>query len=151
MYCSTCGVAVAQGLTYCNFCGAKVNGAKSDDASRSQGVRPELIVCAMIVVFIFGTIAITMLMGMMKSILKLETGQILPIAMLAFLMMLVIEGVCIRLLFRGKQSAADSDEAVQLRGHVTKELGAGMPEPVASVTEESTRRFEPSYRERDSK
>ncbi len=25
MYCSSCGVAVAQGLSYCNFCGAKLN------------------------------------------------------------------------------------------------------------------------------
>ena len=31
MYCPSCGVAVTQGLTYCNYCGAKLSHEDSDD------------------------------------------------------------------------------------------------------------------------
>ena len=55
MYCSSCGVAVAQSLSYCNYCGERLNGMKSDDVGKSPEVRPELLVSAMAGVFIIGT------------------------------------------------------------------------------------------------
>ena len=69
MYCSACGVNVAQGLSYCNYCGAKV-GEKSS-ASKTSEVRPEFLVSAMIGLFIVGLFVITILMGMMKQVLGL--------------------------------------------------------------------------------
>ena len=47
MYCSSCGVAVAQGLSFCNYCGAKLGGARGDSAMKSAEVKPELLVSAM--------------------------------------------------------------------------------------------------------
>jgi len=155
MYCSSCGVAVAQGLTYCNYCGEKLNGAKGLSVIKSSEVKPEMLVAAMVFVFVFGLAAITMLMGMMKAVLHLEAGQILAFALLSFLIMLLIEGVCLRLLFRRKRGTEEAGDTVPLKGQATKELDAaqarGLPEPVPSVTEHTTRAFEPVYNDRTSK
>ena len=57
MYCSSCGVAVTKGLSYCNHCGAKVN--RDDGVRDSPEVRPEMLVAAMVGTFVFGLVAIT--------------------------------------------------------------------------------------------
>jgi hypothetical protein len=155
MYCPSCGVAVPQGLSYCNYCGAKLSGASSDNVTKSTEVKPELLVSAMVVVFVFGLIATTMLIGVMKSVINLDVGQILAFALLCFLIMLSIEGVFVRLLLRRKRGGEEAGDAVLLKGQATKELDAAqgrmLPEPVASVTEHTTRAFDPIYNERTSK
>ena len=154
MYCSACGVAVAQGLTYCNYCGAKVSGT-GDNAGETRAVRPELLVSAMAGVFILGMVAITLLMGMMKSVLGLPVDRILAVTLLPFLVMLALEGVFLRLLFRRKRGANEVGETVLLKGQATKELDAAharsLPEPMASVTEHTTRAFAPIPTERTPK
>ena len=154
MYCSTCGVVVAQGLSYCNYCGATLSGAKGDDVIESPEVKPGLLVSAMAGVFILGLVAITILMGMMKAVLHLDAGVILAFAVLCFLIMLSLEGVFVRLLFRRKRGAEETG-TVQLKGHATKELEAAearvLSEPGSSVTEHTTRAFDPIYTERRSK
>ena len=155
MYCSSCGVAVAQGLSYCNYCGAKLGGVKDERVIKTSEVKPETLIAAMVFVFVFGLGAITVLMGVMKAVLRLEVGQILAFTLLSFLIMLLIEGVCLRLLFRRKSGAEEAVDNVQLKGQATKELDPAqtrvLPEPVPSVTEETTRAFEPLYNERTSK
>jgi hypothetical protein len=155
MYCSSCGVAVAQGLSYCNYCGAKLSGAKGHNSDKSPEVKPELLVSAMAGVFILGLFVITMLMGMMKAILHLEGGLILAFALLCFLIMLSLEGVFLRLLFRRRRGTEEAGDNVRFKGQATKELDAAharaMPEPVSSVTEHTTRAFDPIYTERTSK
>jgi hypothetical protein len=155
MYCSSCGVAVAQGLTYCNYCGAKVSGAKGDSVNESPAVKPEMLVAAMVFVFVLGLAAITMLMGMMKAVLGFNVGLIIAFTLLSFLIMLSIEGVIIRLLLRRKRGTEEAGDTVELKGQATNELDAAqarvLPEPVPSVTEHTTRAFEPVYNERTSK
>jgi hypothetical protein len=158
MYCSSCGVAVAPGLSYCNFCGAKLNVAKADNLSKSSEVKPELLIRAMVSLFVLGLFSITVLMGVMKAILRLDIGQILPFALVSFLLMILIEGIFIRLLFRRHRSAEETDATALSKAHATKELEAtqarALPEPLsepASVTEHTTRAFEPLYNERPSK
>jgi Na+(H+)/acetate symporter ActP len=155
MYCSSCGVAVAQGLSYCNYCGAKLNGMKGDNVSESAAVKPEFLVAAMVGVFVFGLVAITMLMGVMKAILHFDVVQILAFTLLSFLIMLSLEGLFIRLLLRRKRDTEEAGSKVLLKGPATKELDAAqarsLPEPVPSVTEGTTRAFEPVYNKRTSK
>jgi len=155
MYCPSCGVAVAQGLSYCNYCGAKLSGVRDDNIVKSPEVKPELLVSAMVAVFVLGLGAITLLMGVMKAVLRLNDGVILAFILLSFLIMLSIEGVLIRLLFSRKRSTDEAGNTVFLNGQTTKELDAAraraLPEPVASVTEHTTRAFEPAYNERTSK
>ena len=97
MYCSSCGIAVAPSLSYCNHCGAKLNASVA-----TRDVKPEILVQGMIVVFVFGLAAISVLLGVMKAVLNLDNGQILGFAGLSFLIMMVIEGVFIGMLLRRK-------------------------------------------------
>jgi hypothetical protein len=155
MYCSSCGVAVAQSLSYCNYCGEKLNGAKGDSVVTSPEVKPEMLVAAMVFVFVLGLGTITVLMGVMKAVLNFNEGLILALTLLSFLIMLSLEGVIVRLLFRRGRSTEEARNTGPLKGHATKELDAAharvLPQPVASVTEHTTRAFEPIYREPESK
>jgi hypothetical protein len=155
MYCSSCGVAVTPGLSYCNYCGEKLSGAKSDSIIKSPEVRPETLVAAMVFTFVFGLGVITVLMGVMKAVLHFELGQILAFTLLSFLIMLSLEGVIIRLLFRRKRDPEEAGGTVLLKGQATRELDAAqarvLPESMPSVTEHTTRAFDPIYSERASK
>ncbi len=155
MYCSSCGVAVAEGLSYCNYCGAKLSGANGAEVSEYREVKPGLLVSAMTVLFIFGLVAITMLLGMMKAVLDLPVERALGFALFPFLLLLLLEGVFIRLLLRGKRHANEGGDKVQVKGGATKELDSGqrqaIAEPISSVTDHTTRSFDPIYRERQSK
>ena len=142
MYCSSCGAAVAQGLSYCNHCGAKVTAEKG--AIKSSEVKPEALIWAMVAVLVFGFVAIVFLMMAMKMV-GLNVGQILAFTIVSFLIMLLVEGVFTWQLLRRKRGAEET-------GDTTKELYAAqarvLPEPVPSVTEHTTRAFEPIYNER---
>ena len=153
MYCSTCGVAVTESLNYCNYCGARIITSSSDKVATSRNVKPEMLVAAMVGTFVFGLIAITTLLGVMKSVLGLEAGQILGFAVLSFSIMLFLEGVFLVLLFRRNRGVEERVRKESLAGHTTKELGApqlqALREPLSSVTDETTRAFEPIYTNRD--
>jgi hypothetical protein len=154
MYCSSCGVSVAQGLSYCNYCGAKLTGEKGDNAIKSSEVKPESLVWSMVVVLVFGFVAIVFLMMAMKMV-GLNVGQILAFTILSFLMMLLVEGVFIWQLLRRKRGAEETGDTALAKQHATKELDVAqarvLPEPMPSVTEHTTRAFEPIYPERKSK
>ena len=153
MYCSTCGVVVTESLNYCNHCGARIITSSSDKVDDSRNVKPGLLVSAMVGTFVLGLIAITALLGVMKSVLNLEAGQILGFAVLSFSIMLFLEGVFLVLLFRRNRGVEDRAKKESLAGHTTKELGApqvqALREPLSSVTDETTRAFEPIYTNRN--
>lgn len=149
MYCSNCGVAVTKGLSYCNHCGAKLN--RDDGAGSSREVRPEMLVAAMVGMFVFGLAAITILMGVMKNVVGLPEAHILAFALTAFLLMIILEGVFVRLLLRRRHGEEQRQPALSTN-NATNELGAAqpgeLPEARESVTEHTTRAFEPIYRDR---
>jgi ABC-type nickel/cobalt efflux system permease component RcnA len=153
MYCSSCGVVVAQGLSYCNYCGAKVSGVKGNSLIKSPEVRPESLVWAMVAVLVFGFVAIVFLIMAMKMV-GLDVGPILAFTVLSFLIILLVEGVFTWQLLRRKRGEETGDTALSKK-QATKELDAaqsrGLPEPVPSVTEHTTRAFAPIYSERESK
>ena len=150
MYCSSCGVAVSQGVTYCNYCGQKL---PSDQTRTTREVKPETLVTMMVATFVMGTFVITLLLGMLRAVLRLDFGPMMGIAMLSFLMMFILEGVFIKLLFAGRRSSEPADDRVVLpkRHGTTRELDeARYPaiEPAVSVTEHTTRTFDPVLSER---
>jgi hypothetical protein len=155
MYCSSCGVAVAQGLSYCNYCGAKLRGATGDSVVKSSEVKPELLVSAMVGLFILGLAAIAVLIGVMKEVVGFDLSIILTVTVFSFVLMLVVEGLLIWLLLSGKRGVKEAGDAEPTKEQKTKELAEGqarvLPEPVPSVTEHTTRAFEPIYSERKSK
>ena len=154
MYCSACGSAVAQGLSYCNYCGAKLMGA-GDKEPELPKVRPELLVAAMFGLFVFGLLVIGILMGVRKNVLDLPVEGVLVFTLFPFLLLLLLEGVFLRLLFRRKRTSRETGETVRLKGHATKELDPAdahtLPEHMPSVTEHTTRAFAPIPNERTSK
>ena len=155
MYCSSCGGAVAQGRSYCNHCGAKLGGAKGDDVVKSSEVKPELLVSAMVGGFVLGLGAIAVLIGMLKAVAGFDLPILLAVTMLSFLLLLVVEGVIIGLLLKGRRRAKAAGDTGRLKEPASRELGEAqarvLPEPVPSVTEHTTRKFEPVYSERQSK
>ena len=108
----------------------------------------------MAVIFVFGLVAIALLMVVMKGVLG-NAGAVLAFTLLSFLIMLSVEGVIIRLLLRRKRGTEEAGDTMRLKGQATKELDAAkaraLPEPMPSVTEHTTRAFEPIYNERTSK
>ena len=155
MYCSSCGVAVAQGLSYCNYCGEKLSGADGDNVSKSSEVKPELLVSAMVGLFILGLVAIAVLIGVMKAVAGFDLPILVAFTLFSFVLMLAVEGVLVGLLLKGRRGAKEAGDAERLKGPTTKGLGEAqarlLPEPVPSVTEHTTRAFEPDYSERKSK
>jgi hypothetical protein len=154
MYCSTCGVSVAQGLSYCNYCGAKLIGT-DDNAPETPSVRPEFLVAAMVGLFIFGMIVITLLMGMMKQVLGLPVENVLEFTFLPFLVLLFLEGVFLRLLTRSKRRVKDKQHTLPSKEQVTNELDTAqaraLSESRSSVTDHTTRSFAHIPSERESK
>ena len=156
MYCSSCGVAVAQGLSYCKNCGAKLGEEKGESPIKSSELKAEsLIISAMVGLFILGLLAIAVLVGVLKAVAGFDLSLLLAVTIFSFLIMLVVEGVLIGLLLSGRRRARKMRDTERLKEHTTKELGEAqarvLPEPVPSVTEHTTRSFEPIYSERKSK
>jgi hypothetical protein len=125
-----------------------LGGAKEFDDSRE--VKPGLLVSAMVGLFILGLVAITMLMGVMKTVLDIPADGILVLAAFPFLMMIVIEAVLLRLLFRRKRENREDGGKGLSKGQATNELDAAqaraLPEGMPSVTEHTTRAFAPISR-----
>ena len=147
MYCSTCGVSVAEGLSYCKSCGAKLS--QDNPVGNSSLVKPDLLLRLMVVTFIFGLGIIAVLMGVMKVILGLPAEQVLGFMLFPFLLMLILEGVFMRLLLRGKSPVERRNPSLA-KQQATNELdtaqGLALPEGMPSVTEHTTRAFEPIYK-----
>ena len=137
MYCSKCGSAVSPNLSYCNHCGAKLSGAKSDGVAKSSEVKPETLVAAIAAVFIFGLGAIILLMMALKFVFGSENmGLVIAFTFLSFMIMLAVEGVFVGMSLSRKKGAK---EAAKELGEATAQR---LPEPVLSVTEHTTRTLE---------
>ena len=155
MYCSSCGSAVGRDLSYCNHCGAKLSGAKGDSVAKPAEPIPDSLVWAIVSVFVVGLGCMIGLMAVMEDY-RFNQGMTIGFTFLIFLLMLAVEGVFISLLLSRKRSVRERSETGRLNGRLkeqaTKELGAvpaqALPEPAASVTEHTTRAFEPIYSER---
>ena len=151
MYCSSCGAAVTRGLSYCNHCGAKLT---ADKSVKSAEVKPEALVWGMVAVLVFGFVATMFLMMAMKMV-GFDVAQILAFTVLSFLIMLVIEGVFIWKFLHRKRGSEETRDTVLSEQQATKELydgqPRGLPEHMPSVTEHTTRAFDPIYTERKSK
>jgi hypothetical protein len=132
-----------------------LNGEKGDDAGKLSGVKPELLVSAIVGLFILGLVAIAVLVGVLKAVAGFDLPILIAVTMLSFVLLMVVESVLIGLLLKGRRGAKSAGGSGRLKEQTTRELGEAqarvLPEPVPSVTEHTTRAFEPSYSERKSK
>ena len=145
MYCSSCGVAVAQGLSYCNYCGAKVNGAEGESPSL---VKPELLVSAMVGLFILGLVAIAVLVGVLKSVAGFDLPILIAVTFFSFILMLLLEGFLVGLLLKGRKRTKETGATDVWTKHTTRELEEvqtrALAEPTSSITDHTTRTLEPA-------
>ena len=151
MYCSSCGVAVAQNLTYCNHCGAKVNSGKAESMKTTELRAEWAIMSSMAALFVCGLVAIAILLGVMKQLLIFQEGPILAFAFLSFLILIALEAVYVSRLLRVRRDAESSADKTLSTEHTTRELEARshtLAEPVTSVTDHTTRTLDPVYSDR---
>ena len=144
MYCSTCGVALAKGLSFCNYCGAKL--PSTEAVLEFREVRPQLLVSAMAGVFVLGLPGITFLIFMLNAV-RLDSGQMMAFAWTTLLLLVALEAFFVVLLLRRKPLKDEPPRDHQFRGPQTNELEArragALSEPAPSVTEHTTRAFDP--------
>ena len=149
MYCSTCGVALAKGLSFCNYCGARL--PSTEAALEFREVRPQLIVSAMAGIFVLGLPGIVFLIFMLNAV-RLDSGQVMAFAWTSLLLLIAIEAFFVLLLLRRKPLKDEPPHDPQFRGPQTNELEGrhvvALGEPAPSVTEHTTRAFDPIPRER---
>lgn len=149
MYCSSCGVAVAKGLSFCNYCGARL--PTTEAALEFREVRPQLLVSAMAGVFVLGLPGITFLIFMLNAV-RLDSGVVMAFAWTSMLLLVALEAFFVVLLLRRKPLKDEPRQQHQFKGPQTNELearqGGILSEPVASVTEHTTRAFDPIPHER---
>ncbi len=167
MYCQACGAEVSEGMSYCNRCGARlVRPAEEDVAVVPQTpqavVRPTAggawamaAAVALITIIGFGLI-FSLVMVFVERGLSLEEGRLAVIMAMLF-SVLLIDWLLLRQFTRltsGKAQAADDatlkPEKKKLPEKTPPQLAAPR-EPVASVTENTTRTFDPVYRDRGTK
>ena len=153
MYCSSCGTSVDRGLSFCKHCGAKMSGAKREDSSNPKELFPDSLVWAIVSVFIAGLGVVIGLMSVMKKELNLNEWVVVLFGLMAFLLLFVIEGVLISQLLRRTRGAKVARDTSPIKENAPKELEARqaqqvLAEPPPSVTEHTTRSFEPTYSER---
>lgn len=153
MYCSSCGGAVTQGASFCKHCGAKLSGEKGESAMKAEESFPDSLIWAIVSVFVVGLGCIIGLMSVMKKELGFDNSIIIVISLLSFFLLFMIEGMFTWMLWRRMSGARRKRKSEEpLVGQTTRELNPAaaraLPEPVPSVTENTTRTFEPLYTER---
>ncbi len=146
MYCASCGRAVGADLTYCNHCGARLGSAKAEEINKTPEWSPDdSLIWAIVSVFIVGLGCLIGLMAVMKDY-AFTQGTILAFCSMIFLMLIAVEAVFISMLWR-RRAGKRGDDSEKLGGRATQQLGPArqqaLPEPLPSITEHTTRTFEP--------
>ena len=153
MYCSSCGAEASAGLSYCKRCGARLNGIGDMDDSEYVRKRYEALVVAAIAMTFLGGIGLTIALMVFMKQLGFNDGLVLGFGLLTLTLMVATEAVFVWLLMRQKSRSAKSTDAERQANLTTSDFGPAdiraLPEPVASITDHTTRLIEPVYNERE--
>lgn len=149
MYCSTCANQITPGLSFCNRCGTNL---KDRNASQA-GVGP--VAAFLTAITLIGICGLGIMLGgsmALRNEARLNESVVVLYMFLTFLVVLVTEIMLVRQLSR----ITNPREPKQLAGYqptqmMPNEIRAadqrGLPEPVASVTENTTRTLEYAHKE----
>jgi hypothetical protein len=152
MYCPTCGVRLAQALSYCNHCGTNLSTLKFNGKARKAETTTDTLVWVIV-----GT-TITLL-GMALGALVLMTDKAIDerlgsaFVILSFVSLVLVEGVLLWRLLHLNRVNPKPWPLAQPKDLSTDELEPGSARAlhapavsVPNVTEQTTRAFEPSYK-----
>jgi hypothetical protein len=152
MYCSTCGGAIAPGLSYGSHCGALLNEAQINNEHKPAELFPDSLVWAIVSVFVVGLGGTIGLMAVMKDARAFDPGQIIGLSFMSFVTMLAVEAVLIYLLLSRRGGTKEESGKSKIKATTVRDLGSAteraLPEPSPSVTDHTTRTLEPAYRKR---
>lgn len=155
MYCSTCGTALATGLSYCNRCGSRTalttnrletetpHAEKLADIVHMTSVVTGVVVLGGLI-FVYGLVSSLLGRGM-------NTSAIIVFMIFSMAAVFGISGLLIRQLSRVldaylRTGKVETERQIEERAAPQLDIPR---EPVNSVTEHTTRAFEPVLRDRD--
>ena len=152
MYCPSCGIASTPGLSYCKRCGASLSIIEDRSAVKPSHSAVNSLMDSTFWVTVFG---LSVIVGGVAAMKALEFREVFIIAymILSTVAFLGIYGMhiwqFIRLTSRGKKSSSTPE----IEGPDTKEIGPAqarvLSEFTPSVTEHTTRTFEPITTKRE--
>ena len=145
MFCSSCGTASTPGLSYCNRCGASLNTKDLKEIKATQSAISALMDSTFWVT-VFGLGAIVGGVAAMKA-LEFREVFIVAYMILSTVAFLGIYGMHVSQFIRLTRGDKKSTSLVEVKEPDTKELGPAQPRALPdftpSVTEHTTRAFEP--------
>ena len=158
MFCQSCGTALTKGLTYCNRCGARAASPALTPQAKSDKLAE--------VVYALATFASVVSLGglaivyfLVRELLRsgFEQSRIVVVTFFCLLAVVGLAYLLIKQMSRalnvflhpGALQGPEAAETPELTGRQTAQIEAPR-EPVSSVTDHTTRTFDPVYRERRS-
>jgi hypothetical protein len=151
VYCQSCGTASTPGLSYCNRCGANLSTGKAHGAIKPPESPVNSLMDSTFWVTVFG---LGVIVGGVAGMKALELREVFIIAymILSTVAFLGIYGMHVWQFIRLTSGAKKSGGTIGVNEADTKELGPAqarmLSEPMPSVTEHTTRAFDPIYSER---
>lgn len=146
MYCPSCGIESTPGLSYCNRCGANLSIIKDQGKNKQTESPINSLMDSTFWVTVFGLAVIVGGVAAMKA-LELREVFIIAYMILSTMAFLGIYGMHVWQFIRLTSGARKSRAATEVKGSDTKELSPAqrrvLSEPMQSVTEHTTRTFEP--------
>ena len=143
MYCSSCGLAVTPGLSYCNRCGALLSPKERQESTPE--VPPEYLIWSILAVTVGGLGLIIGLMAVMKRALNFSTELIVGFSLLSFLLILAAESVFIWKLVGSRSRGREGTGAQRLENSERKTAPVSvriLGDAAPTVTEHTTRELE---------
>ena len=149
MYCPSCGAASTLGLSYCNRCGTNLSAIKDHGALKPSEAPINSLMDSTFWVTVFGLGAIVGGVAAMKA-LEFREVFIIAYMILSTVAFLGIYGMHVWQFIRLTSGAKKSRGISEVKEPHTKELSPAPParvlsEAMPSVTEHTTRTFEPIY------
>jgi predicted nucleic acid-binding Zn ribbon protein len=155
MYCSACGSPLAAGLSFCNRCGTSLNKDRPPEVEKSLA---GILVTAVVLVAIFGLAAAIGGSLALKIAGEFHEAAVVLFMCLSFLVVGTVEILLVRQLSRTLEHGREPKQLHQPTQPLfqpalvpaSEARGAhlrSMPEPVTSVTENTTRTLANSFRQ----
>jgi hypothetical protein len=150
MFCPSCGNETIQELRYCNRCGASLNTPTAPERPKGSGAIITLLI--MVTAITLGGLGIIFpaLIELKRS--GFSEGMMGMFMFFSFLILGLIDVTLVRQLSRLLNAPAQPGQFLPPKRTATNDLSSprqisALGEPVPSVTENTTRKFEPAYRE----
>lgn len=152
MYCPSCGTELTSELIYCNRCGANLKNQSGVPTNRMFGAAWAISIAVMLVTLGGLGMIFSLAMTLIKRNIGVSEGGMILI-FFSLLIIVLIDWLLVRQLSRVLDisqlaGAATLPKKPELAERPMQQIGAPR-EPAASVTEHTTRTFEPIPRDRD--